>query len=70
MKPWMYVVSGGFLWCAFVDVITPDLSFTRQAIGHVIGTTAVLLLAIGIARSSDKHPNNTNEKTTQDENPN
>jgi ABC-type phosphate transport system permease subunit len=51
-------------------VITPDLSFARQAIGHVIGTTAVLLLAIGIARSSDKHPKNTNEKTTHDENPN
>jgi hypothetical protein len=70
MKPWMYALIGGSLWCAFVDVITPDLSFTRQAIGSLIGLTAFWLLAMAIPRSSDKHPKNTNEKTTQDENPN
>ncbi len=70
MKPWMYALIGGFLWCAFEDVITPDLSDTRRVIGSAIGLTAVLPLAIAIARSSDKHRNNTDEKTTQDESPN
>ena len=67
MKPWMYTVIGVVSWCAFVDVIAPDISWARNLIAGFIGLTAVMFIAGGVSKSINVHPKDSNAETPQDE---